>query len=235
MENGALPLLALAAGALSFSSPCTLPLVPGYLGYMSGVSSSRGRTVGAAGLFVIGFAIVFTSLGAVASELGSLLLLHRPLIEKLAGALIVVLGLFVLGLAPLPFLMREGRPLLERVRPGPSGALLLGAAFAFGWTPCVGPVLGSILLLASGQGTLTAGALLLFLYSLGLGLPFLAAALFLDRFRSVSAWLRRHSAPINAAGGLLLVAMGMLVFLGRLDQVLSPALEVYARLKRPPI
>jgi cytochrome c-type biogenesis protein len=237
MENVALPLLALAAGALSFSSPCTLPLVPGYLGYMSGVSSSsgRGRALGAAGLFVIGFAIVFTSLGAVASELGSVLLEHRPLIEKLAGALIVVLGLFVLGLAPLPFLMREGRPFLQRVRPGPSGALLLGAAFAFGWTPCVGPVLGSILLLAAGQHTLGAGALLLFLYSLGLGLPFLAAALFLDRFQAVSGWLRSHATLINATGGLLLVVMGMLVFVGRLTEVLSPALELYARLKWPPI
>jgi cytochrome c-type biogenesis protein len=237
MENVALPLLALAAGVLSFSSPCTLPLVPGYLGYMSGVSSSagRGRTVGAAGLFVIGFAIVFTALGAVASELGSTLLEHRPLIEKLAGALIVLLGLFVLGLAPAPFLMREGRPLMERVRPGPSGALLLGAAFAFGWTPCVGPVLGSILLLAAGQRTLTAGALLLFVYSLGLGLPFLAAALFLDRFRSVSGWLRKHAAVVNATGGVLLVMMGSLVFLGRLNEVLSPALELYARLRWPPI
>jgi cytochrome c-type biogenesis protein len=235
MENAALPLLALAAGVLSFSSPCTLPLVPGYLGYMSGVSSGRGRTVGAAGLFVMGFAIVFTSLGAVASELGAVLLLNRPLIEKLAGALIVVLGLFVLGLAPLPFLMREGRPLMERVRPGPSGALLLGAAFAFGWTPCVGPVLGSILLLASGQSTLTSGALLLFLYSVGLGIPFLAAALFLDRFRSVSSWLRRHALVINAAGGVLLIAMGTLVFLGRLTEILSPALELYARLRWPPI
>lgn len=237
MENLALPLLALAAGALSFSSPCTLPLVPGYLGYMSGVSSSsgRGRTVGAAGLFVIGFAIVFTALGAVASALGSTLLEHRPLIEKLAGALIVLLGLFVLGLAPAPFLMREGRPLIEWVRPGPSGALLLGAAFAFGWTPCVGPVLGSILLLAAGQRTLTAGALLLFVYSLGLGLPFLAAALFLDRFRSVSGWLRKHAAVVNATGGVLLVIMGSLVFLGRLNEVLSPALELYARLRWPPI
>jgi cytochrome c-type biogenesis protein len=235
MENAALPLLALAAGVLSFSSPCTLPLVPGYLGYMSGVSSGRGRTVAAAGLFVMGFAIVFTSLGAVASELGAVLLLNRPLIEKLAGALIVVLGLFVLGLAPLPFLMREGRPLMERVRPGPSGALLLGAAFAFGWTPCVGPVLGSILLLASGQSTLISGAVLLFLYSLGLGIPFLAAALFLDRFRSVSNWLRRHALVINAAGGVLLVAMGTLVFLGRLTEILSPALELYARLRWPPI
>jgi cytochrome c-type biogenesis protein len=235
MENAALPLLALAAGVLSFSSPCTLPLVPGYLGYMSGISSGRGRTVAAAGLFVIGFAVVFTSLGAVASELGAALLLHRPLIEKLAGGLIVILGLFVLGLAPLPFLMREGRPLMELVRPGPSGALLLGAAFAFGWTPCVGPVLGSILLLASGQRTVAAGALLLFLYSLGLGIPFLVAALFLDRFRSVSGWLRRHAAVINAIGGVLLVVMGALVFLGRLTEFLSPALELYARLKWPPI
>src|ERR687883_1504526 len=229
MENGALPLLALAAGALSFSSPCTLPLVPGYLGYMSGVSSGRGRALGAAVLFVAGFSAVFTALGAAASGAGSALLEHRLLLEKIAGLLIVALGLFVLGLVRAPFLMREGRPLMERVRPGPSGALLLGVAFAFGWTPCVGPVLGSILILAGAQGTVAAGALLLFLYSLGLGLPFLAAALFLERFRSVSAWLRQHSAPINAAGGLLLVAMGMLVFLGRLDQVLSPALELYAR------
>jgi cytochrome c-type biogenesis protein len=235
MENAALPLLALAAGVLSFSSPCTLPLVPGYLGYMSGISSGRGRTVAAAGLFVIGFAIVFTCLGAVASELGAALLLHRSLIEKLAGGLIVILGLFVLGLAPLPFLMREGRPLMELVRPGPSGALVLGAAFAFGWTPCVGPVLGSILLLASGQRTVAAGALLLFLYSLGLGIPFLVAALFLDRFRSVSGWLRRHAVVINAIGGVLLVVMGALVFLGRLTEFLSPALELYARLKWPPI
>jgi cytochrome c-type biogenesis protein len=218
MDGPALPLLAVLAGLLSFSSPCTLPLVPGYLGYMSGVSSSRGRTLGAAGLFVAGFAIVFTSLGAVASDLGSALLLHRQLLEKVAGVLIVVLGLFVLGLVRAPFLMREGRPLMERVRPGPSGALLLGAAFALGWTPCVGPVLGSILLLAGG-----------------LGVPFLLAALFLDHFQSVSAWLRRRAAVINATGGALLVAMGSLVFFGQLTQVLSPALELYARLKWPPL
>src|SRR5207253_2576653 len=166
----------------SFSSPCTLPLVPGYLGYMSGVSSSRGRTAGAAALFVLGFSIVFTALGAGASTLGSVLLEHRLFLERAAGAVIVLLGLFVLGLVRLPVLAREGRPLMERVRPGPSGALLLGVAFAIGWTPCVGPVLGAILVLAGGQGTLGAGALLLLLYSLGLGAPFVAAALFLDRF-----------------------------------------------------
>jgi cytochrome c-type biogenesis protein len=235
MDNPALPLLAVLAGLLSFSSPCTLPLVPGYLGYMSGVSSSRGRTLGAAALFVTGFSLVFTALGAGASSLGALLIEHRLLLERIAGALIVLMGLLLLGLLRPSFLLREGRPLIERVQPGPSGALFLGVAFAVGWTPCVGPVLGSILLLAGGQGTLTAGALLLFLYSLGLGLPFLAAALFLDSFRSVSGWLRRHSTAVNTTGGALLVVMGALVFLGQLTQVLSPALELYARLKWPPI
>jgi cytochrome c-type biogenesis protein len=235
VQTPALPLLALLAGVLSFSSPCALPLVPGYLGYLSGVSSSRGRTVGAAALFVTGFALVFTALGAGASSLGSLLLEHRPALQRAAGILIVLLGLFVLGLVRPSFLMRESRPLLERVRPGPSGALLLGMGFAIGWTPCIGPVLGSILVLASGQGTATAGAALLLLYSLGLGLPFLGAALFLDRFRSVSGWLRRHAAAINATGGALLVAMGALVFLGWLTPVLAPALELYARLSWPPI
>src|SRR5205085_2267547 len=122
MDGPALPLLAVLAGLLSFSSPCTLPLVPGYLGYLSGVSSSRGRTVAAAGLFVGGFSLVFTALGAGASGLGSVLLEHRLVLERVAGALIVVLGLFVLGLVRLPLLAREGRPLMGRVRPGPSGA-----------------------------------------------------------------------------------------------------------------
>lgn len=235
MENHALPLLAVFAGVLSFSSPCTLPLVPGYLGFMSGVSASRGRALGAASLFVVGFSLIFTALGAGASALGSLLLEHRLMLERAAGILIVVMGLVVLGLLRPPFLMREGRPLMERVRPGPSGALLLGVAFAFGWTPCVGPVLGSILLLAGGQSTLSSGAALLLLYSLGLGVPFLLAALFLDRFSSVSGWLRRHAVAVNGTGGGLLVAMGALVFLGQLTQVLAPALELYARLRWPPI
>jgi cytochrome c-type biogenesis protein len=235
VNDVALPFLALAAGVLSFSSPCTLPLVPGYLGYMSGVSSSRGRTLGAACLFVAGFALVFTSLGAAASSLGGLLLDHRALLEKVAGALIVLLGLFVFGLVRAPFLMREGRPLMQRVRPGPGGALLLGLAFAFGWTPCIGPVLAGILTLAGAQGTVARGVVLLLLYSLGLGLPFLAAAVAVEHFRSVSGWLRRRAAVINATGGALLVAMGVLVFAGQFTVVLSPALELYSRLKWPPI
>jgi cytochrome c-type biogenesis protein len=231
----ALPLLALVAGVLSFSSPCTLPLVPGYLGYMSGVSSSRGRTLGAACLFVAGFALVFTALGAAASSLGVLLLDHRSLLEKAAGVLIVLLGLFVLGLIRPPFLLREGRPLMERVRPGPAGAFLLGLAFAFGWTPCIGPVLASILALAGAQGTVARGVALLLLYSLGLGLPFLAAAVAVEHVRSLSGWLRRRASVVNATGGVLLVAMGALVFLGQFTVLLSPALELYSRLRWPPL
>ena len=231
----ALPALALLAGVLSFSSPCTLPLVPGYLSYMSGVSAGRGRTLASAILFVTGFAIVFTALGAFASGVGSILLEHRLLLERIAGAIIIVMGIFLLGLLPIPLLMREGRPLLERVRPGPSGALFLGIAFAFGWTPCIGPVLGSILVLAGSQDTLTAGALLLFLYSVGLGVPFILAALFLERFQVVGGWLRQRSALINSVGGVLLIGMGALILAGRLNSFLAPALEVYARLKWPPI
>jgi cytochrome c-type biogenesis protein len=210
--------------------------VPGYLGFMSGVSAGRGRTMLAATLFVLGFAFVFTVLGWAATSATSFLASGgRELLGRVAGVLIIVLGLFLIGLVRVPFLMREGRPLLERVRPGPAGAFFLGVAFAVGWTPCIGPVLGSILLLASGQGTALQGALLLLIYSLGLGIPFLLAAAFLERFAGAAAWLRRRAAPINVAGGTLLVAMGILVFTGDLNRVLAPALGLYARLKWPPI
>ena len=234
--DAVLPVLALAAGVLSFSSPCALPLVPGYLGFMSEVSAGRGRTMLAATLFVLGFAAVFTTLGWAAASAASWLVFGgRELLDRVAGLLIIVLGLFVVGLVHLPLLMREGRPLLERVRPGPAGALFLGVAFAVGWTPCIGPVLGSILLLAGGRGTGVQGAALLLIYSLGLGIPFLLAAAFLDRFQGAAAWLRRRATLINAAAGLLLVAMGVLVFTGDLNRVLAPALDLYARLQWPPI
>jgi cytochrome c-type biogenesis protein len=235
VETPFLPVLALLAGVLSCSSPCTLPLIPGYLGYISGVSSARGRSAGAAVLFVLGFALVFTALGAAASTVGALLIQQRAVLERIAGAVIVLLGLFVLGLIRPRALQREERPLLSRVRPGPGGALLLGMAFAFGWTPCIGPILGGILVLAYNQATVTTGVALLLLYSLGLGVPFVLAAVFVDRFRGVAAWLSRRAAVLNAAGGVLLVAMGVLVFTDRLNQVLAPALELYTRLSWPPI
>jgi cytochrome c-type biogenesis protein len=234
-EGPALAALALVAGVLSFSSPCTLPLVPGYISYLSGVRTRNGRAAAAALLFVAGFAFVFTAAGAAASGVGQLMIQHRLFLDRVAGAVIVLLGLFLLGLLPVRFLQREARPLLEHVGPGPGGALFLGLAFAVGWTPCIGPVLGSVILLAGSRETVAAGAFLLLLYSLGLGIPFLLAALFLDRFRALSAWLRRHAAAVNSVGGLLLVGMGVLVFTDRLQALLAPALELYARLKWPPL
>lgn len=230
-----LPLLAAFAGLVSFTSPCTLPLVPGYLGYMSGVAASRGRTLAAAALFVGGFALVFTALGAAATALGALAGEHRQLLDRAAGAVIVLMGLFLLGLVRPGLLAREGRPLLERVRPGPGGAFFLGVAFAFGWTPCIGPILGGILLLASSTSTATAGAVLLLAYSLGLGVPFLVAAAFLDRFSAVGARVRAWSPALNMVGGVLLVAMGVLVFTERLQAFLAPATSLYAQLRWPPI
>lgn len=234
-ESMFLPALALAAGVLSFSSPCTLPLVPGYISYMAGVRAGRGRTLTAALLFVAGFSAVFMGLGAAASGIGALLAENRILLERVAGAVIIFLGLVLLGLLKLPMLEREGRPLLEKVRPGPKGALFLGVAFAFGWTPCIGPVLGSILVLAGSQRTAGSGVLLLLLYSAGLGIPFLAAALLLDRFSRISQGIRRHAGAINAAAGVLLLLMGGLVASGRLQAFTAPVLELYARLKWPPI
>lgn len=228
-------LLALAAGVLSFTSPCTLPLVPGYLGYISGVSAARGRTLASAAVFVAGFALVFTALGATASAAAALLGGHRQLLDRLAGVVIIGLGLFLLGLVPAPFLMGERRPLLGRVRPGPEGAFLLGISFAFGWTPCIGPILGAILTLAAATGTASQGALLLLVYSLGLGIPFLLAALFVDRFRAVSAWIRGRIDVIDGIGGVLLIVMGLLVFTERLNAFLAPALDLYARLRWPPL
>lgn len=230
-----MPGLAVLAGLLSFTSPCTLPLVPGYLGYMSGVRSSRGRTAGSAALFVLGFALVFTALGAAASELGSLIFAHKLLLTRLAGIVIIAFGVMVLGLVRFSWTEREARPLLARVRPGPRGSLLLGVAFALGWTPCIGPMLGSILTLAASRTTLQGGVLLLLLYSLGLGLPFLGAAIFLDRFTGAARWVSARAQALNAVGGLLLIAMGILVLSGSLNSLLAPATDLYARSHWPPI
>lgn len=235
MSGPWLPLFALVAGGLSFSSPCILPLIPGYIGYMSGVAGSRGRTLGAAILFALGFTVVFTALGAAASSIGSLLNVHRVLLEQAAGLLVIVLGLFLIGILRIPVLLREGRPLLGWAQPGPGGAFLLGIGFAFGWTPCIGPVLAAILLLASGQATVASGTLLLLLYSIGLGVPFVLAALLMERLGGVRRWLTRHGRVIDVAGGVLLVGMGVLMFTDRLDQIFAPALSLYTQLRWPPI
>lgn len=232
------PLLAVGFGLLSFVSPCCLPLLPGYLGLIAGrASDTTGdgparRWVlwwhGAA--FVAGLALVFTLLGASASALGGLLLENRPRLMQVGGTLIMVFGLQMLGVLRLGWLAREYLrvdPTRVAGRGGPAGAFLVGATFAIGWTPCVGFFLGSLLALASQEETVFQGALLLLLYGLGLGLPFLFAGLAADRALRWASGLRPHLGAIERASGLVLVGMGALVFTGQLAQITAWAIRTF--------
>jgi len=218
----------LVAGVLSFASPCVLPLVPAYVTYITGATleeiragtAPRGRVVGMAAAFVMGLSIVFTLLGTTASALGQLTLEHRPTIARVGGVLIIALGLHMAGVLRLPFLYTERRlDFLAFRNRGYLGALLMGAAFGIGWTPCVGAVLGSIWLLASQSETVATGALLLFVYSLGLVVPFLLTALAADRATAILALLRRRIRGLELANGAILVAMGVLVYTERLADI----------------
>lgn len=234
--------LALVAGVISFSSPCCLPLMPGYASYVSGVAGStqggvalQRRLLGAGILFVLGFAVVFTAMGASATLLGGPLLRHRTGLIQAAGVFVVALGLVSMGLLKVPFLLREFRPGMQRVRPGPAGAFPLGMAFAIGWTPCIGPVLAGILTAAASTAAPAQGAALLFTYSLGLGIPFLLLAVGVGRSARLAEWLRRRGRQIELAGGLLLVAIGILMITGLWLRVFVPALRLFSRLGWPPI
>jgi cytochrome c-type biogenesis protein len=207
--------VAIAAGALSFASPCVLPLVPGYLGFVGGVDRSgdraRGRMVLGAALFVLGFSLVFVLTFVVFASAGYFLLQWQSVITRVAGVLVIALGIvFVGGLGPLQRrLTPEWRP-----RAGLIGAPLLGAVFAVGWTPCIGPMLGSIEILALSGGTVGTAAALAVCYSIGLGLPFMLLAIGFGWATGAVAVLRRHIRAINLAGGALLVVVGVLMLSG---------------------
>lgn len=242
MGSPLLPLFALVAGVVSFTSPCALPLVPSYLSYVSGLpvselSEDRARilVLRSTAAFVAGFTVVFTALGASSTLLGSLLVHHLPAILRGAGAVIIVFGLAMTGLVQIPLLARERRFELTRISRGPRGAFPLGMAFAFGWTPCIGPVLASILAVASTSHTIAWGALLLGLYSLGLGIPFLLLALGVGKARRTLGFLRRHGRAIEVGGGLLLVAVGVLFVAGVWKGLFVPLQVRFARLGWPPI
>lgn len=238
--------LAFVAGLISFTSPCCLPLMPGYVSYVSGVASStpsvtsgtvaiRSRTMLAAGLFVTGFAMTFTLMGAAASELGPLILRNRVVLGRVAGVFVIVMGLATIGLLRVPFLYRERRFDLSRIRPGPAGALPLGMAFAIGWTPCIGPVLAGILTAAATVEGAWRGAALLFVYSLGLGVPFLLLAFGVAKTGRLFGWLRRHGRAIEVLGGSILVLMGVLMITGRWVQLFAPLLRLFSRSGWPPV
>jgi cytochrome c-type biogenesis protein len=207
--------LAFTAGILSFLSPCVLPLVPSYLAYVGGSGvAKRSLLIRNALLFVLGFSLVFIALGASASALGSLLRANREVLTIGGGVLVILFGLVLLGVIRLPVLMRDTRLQARHDASTPLGAVLLGMAFAAGWTPCIGPVLGGILTLAGASGTLLEGVAMLAVYSAGLAVPFLLAALALEPFLRMSRRMRRWLPWVERAAGGLLVVAGVLMVTG---------------------
>ena len=216
--------VAFSAGFVSFASPCVLPLVPAYLSFVSGVGLAdekpRRRDVALpTAAFVGGFGAAFTALGAGAAFFGGALLTHRRSIELVGGIFVIIMGLLLLGRGVPMFLMRERRIHLARRPVTLAGSALAGVAFAVGWTPCIGPTLAAVLTLAAQQGRAGIGAALLFTYSLGLGLPFLLAGLFIHGAATALAFLRRRLRIITAAGAVLLVVFGVLLATGEMARL----------------
>ena len=212
--------VAFSAGLLSFLSPCVLPLIPSYVTFITGMSLddvvvARRRTLVHALLFVAGFSIVFLALGAGATALGATLRFERRWLSRIGGLLVIVFGLYLLGALRIPALMRERRVHLADKPLGYLGTLLVGMTFAAGWTPCIGPILSAILVYTSSEADLSRGMALLSAYSLGLAVPFLAAALAIDRFINVVKAMRRHLVWVSRVSGLLLIAVGVLMVTDR--------------------
>lgn len=216
--------VALLAGLVSFASPCVVPLVPGYVGYLSGMAGagaggaqgarkggSRPRLVAGVALFVLGFASVFVLLGVAFASLGARIEGQLDVITRVLGVLVVVLGFVFLG--AMPFLQQERRVHVSP-RAGLWGAPLLGVTFGLGWTPCIGPTLSAVLTLSLTEATVWRGVILAVAYSLGLGLPFVALAVWFERSRPMLGWLRRHRVALMRIGGALLVVLGLLLVTG---------------------
>jgi cytochrome c-type biogenesis protein len=231
---------ALIAGLVSFLSPCVLPLVPPYLVYLAGTSLERladddpqtgstGQTVGAALLFVAGFSTVFVALGASASLIGSLVRAYSGTLATIAGVAIIIMGLHFLGVFKIASLMREKRPTVAKPV-GLWGAYIMGLAFAFGWTPCIGPILAAILAVAASEQTVTRGATLLAVYSLGLGVPFVIAAFAIQPFAAFLSRFRKHLLRVEQAMGVLLILTGIAFLTGTITTASYWLLEAFPAL-----
>jgi len=240
-----------AGGLLSFLSPCVLPLVPAYLCFIAGTSfeeltreDAQGKELGSEGLtrrvalggigFVLGFSTVFIALGASASAINPLILGHKELLGRIAGLIIIIFGLHYMGLFKIAFLNREARFQPEHIGDVTRSLWLqflspyvLGLAFAFGWTPCIGPILATILAVAASHDSLASGVLLLGTYSLGLGIPFLAAAFAIRWFLSFAIRIRQHMRKVEMAAGLLLSLTGLLMVLGSFEKIAITLLSVF--------
>ncbi len=228
-------LVALAAGFISFLSPCVLPVVPPYLAYMSGVSmtelgASRRKALLSALFFVLGLSTVFLLLGAAASAAGRALLQYQAHLNAAAGVTVMIFGAHFVGVYRIGFLDREAR--MDAGDRGGSafGAYVLGLAFAFGWTPCIGPQLGAILSLAASEASVSRGTALLGVYAAGLGIPFLLVAAFLPRLTGAMAWMKRHMQQIERAMGLLLWTIGLMMLTGGFSALSFWLLETFPAL-----
>ena len=232
-------LAAFAAGFLSFVSPCVLPLIPGYISFSSGASMDemRGGTATAPSTtrtqifltslaFVIGFSLVFVALGASATAVGKFMFARLPLLSKIAGAILIVFGLHTMGVFRLAFLETEKRVHAQRKPAGPLGAMLVGVAFAFGWTPCIGPILGGILAIAGSKNSVWEGVALLAVYSLGLGIPFLITSLAINQFFGAAKRIRKYYHAIELTSGALLIVIGVLIISGQLT-IITRFLQPY--------
>jgi cytochrome c-type biogenesis protein len=231
---------AFGAGFLSFISPCVLPLIPGYLSFVSGVSleemrddtavTARRHVIVTSLAFVLGFSLVFIALGASASAIGKFLFRNSTILTRVAGALVIIFGLHTMGVFRIPFLETEKRLQAGSKPKTLLGAEMVGMAFGFGWTPCIGPILSGILTLAGSKETVWEGVVMLAVYSLGLGIPFLLASLTINKFFAVSARLRRHYHAIEVTSGALLVGIGLLLFTDQLTvitRLLTPYLPTF--------
>jgi cytochrome c-type biogenesis protein len=224
---------AFAVGFVSFISPCVLPLVPGYLSAISGVSfadlqegKGRGKVVGPAILFCLSFTVMFMALGMSATGLGSTLQDHRRTLQEIAGVVIVLMGILFIATLFIPLLNREWRPeqLLRHAHTG--GPIVAGLAFAIAWLPCTGPTLGAILTAASTESQVTEGAVLLAFYALGLAVPFILSAVAFSSVTGVFRFFRDHFAAITVASGVILIAMGVLLYTNELTRLNSEALSL---------
>lgn len=216
--------LAAGAGVVSFFSPCVAPLIPGYLSMVTGLSAEQLaagerahtlRALRASLLFVLGFVLVFVAFGVVASLLGGLVGPSRRLVNEVAGIVMLAMGIVLFEVIPIPFLARERRVHLSPAKLGPSGPALLGMLFAFGWTPCVGPILAAILFYAGTAESVGRGALLLLLYALGMAVPFVATGVAFGRMVGALRWVRRHHRALTWTSGGVMVAMGLLFLTNR--------------------
>jgi cytochrome c-type biogenesis protein len=243
MENVTL-FAAFIAGVLSFISPCVLPLIPGYVSFVSGVTlddmrgtgpitaptGARRRAVIMSIAFVLGFSLVFVGLGASATAIGTLMMEHLSILGKIAGVVIILFGLHMMGVLRIGWLYSEKRMQTSGKPAGFFGAMLVGIAFAFGWTPCIGPILAAILAVAATQESVGEGVRLLAVYSAGLGVPFIATSLAINKFFAASARIRKHYHTIEVVSGVLLVTVGVLIFTNRftvIAQLLTPYLPTY--------